>query len=1472
MHACVLNIHILNISFRSQQSTKHQYLYEGGWATPGQELHTQPCVEKAMNSFHTKQNRWEHRLCIVCHELWPTRVCLKDCESTYQCTRCKRDKGEPKQYSVENDMYPGSVPLCLQGLTQVEEMLITRACPIMCIYRKHGGQRGYKGHVVNLPQNIQGFLDTLPSYVNDLPILIVRRQGAANSHADLRVRRGRVLTAIQWLKQNNICYRDITINYNALQRLPQDAVPLDLLVVQEKANQDECNTSVQSEDPTDDFTHDNDSHSFLPFPVREITKDNAIRSIINGDDPLDWPSIGVGAINEFTTPFLATMAFPALFPHATGDPTNPARERHISITDGFKHLVKFGELNEGCDKHWRFASHPRFTYWALNMKQRHQLLSQSSVYLHHHPADANLTVEDLQSMVGSMSAAHLMSRLQRYAAKIQGSSQYWFQRHQELQALLHEKGPPTFFWTVSSADNHWPEMHNLMMHSTTPTTRSMRIQAVINQPHIADWFFTVKLSDFVEQWLYEALGAEWHWYRLEYQARGSTHAHGCAKLKNDPGTCSLVQKAASAWLIQQELQQNDTTPTPEQAQILQCGEEATTLVLQYADWLVTTCNQSIPNEFWSQPEPHPCAISFPQVADINGDYSDLVNSVQRHTQCSAAYCLRKKDNQDEPTCRFKYPHPEQTCSCLSFEKLTDGSIRTTLTTKRNDPRVNSHNRLQLQHWRANVDLQIIVDVQACARYMAKYAAKGEPRSQTVHSLFKSCVDDLSHSSDSHKALKRAMLRAVGERDFSAQETCHMLLSLPLVSCTYNFVTASLDGSKKISKNPESGELLLQASILETYASRDASLSPLNLYQFVANYTTIGGKVRKRSAPVVVRMFPTYPANPQGEKYPKFCRTQLLKYYPWSNSTHHSWQTDCTDENCITSYHRFLETQAAADLVPHFAEELDRAQQYLQQEQDEDDTEPDHQQHQQDDWMQLCSLNSQYAMQTTSDSPAVDWSEYTQSLPQHVVREAPSWIASSRKDTSHSLFIRHLPPVDITTLNYEQTVAFRIVEEHSSQLASNQHPPPLHMVVCGTAGTGKSYLINAIAQYLGDKCILTGTTGMAAFNICGKTLHSTLQLPVRSCGEKDLQGSALQKLQSRFQHKNYVIIDEMSMLGQKTFAWVDKRLRQATGGLSVLLFGDFAQLPPVGDRPLFVRSSINDVTFHGYSIYRMFSTVVILSQSLRQAGADACIQEFREQLLRIRDGVVTHNDWQALLRRSPTEASNSTDFKDAIRLFYDKQSVAKFNNDKLCELDAPIAAINAIHSSAAAAAVKPDDAGGLYPVIFLAHGAQVMLTANLWQEVGLCNGAPGIVRHFIYKDEHPPNLPIAVLVEFDKYCGPQFLDSAPNCVPIVPITFEWESKSRQQLPLQLRYAVTIHKSQGQTLYKAVIDLGKSEISAGSTFVAVSRLRKLEDGLFQPMTFDRLKKIGQSKRFGERKSEEARLQQLWSTTQSCTHHPS
>lgn len=141
----------------------------------------------------------------------------------------------------------------------------------------------------------------------------------------------------------------------------------------------------------------------------------------------------------------------------------------------------------------------------------------------------------------------------------------------------------------------------------------------------------------------------------------------------------------------------------------------------------------------------------------------------------------------------------------------------------------------------------------------------------------------------------------------------------------------------------------------------------------------------------------------------------------------------------------------------------------------------------------------------------------------------------------------------------------------------------------------------------------------------------------------------------------------------------------------------------------------------------------------------------------------------------------------------------------------------------------------------------MLTVNVWQQAGLCTRTAGVVYKFMYPDgQSPPNLPVAVLVDFPKYNGPPLLPEHPKCVPIVPLTFEWNSKSRQQLPLQLRYAITIHKSQGQTLGKIVIDIGKSEISSGCTFVALSRLKTLKDGIIQPMTFERLQSIGKDGR--------------------------
>ena len=245
----------------------------------------------------------------------------------------------------------------------------------------------------------------------------------------------------------------------------------------------------------------------------------------------------------------------------------------------------------------------------------------------------------------------------------------------------------------------------------------------------------------------------------------------------------------------------------------------------------------------------------------------------------------------------------------------------------------------------------------------------------------------------------------------------------------------------------------------------------------------------------------------------------------------------------------------------------------------------------------------------------------------------------------------------------------------------------------------------------------------------------------------------------------------------------------------------------------------------------------------------------------------------MLTRQPSIAPIAH-FNDATRLFYSNQEVATFNYDQLNKFQHSIALINACHSSAAAKSMSSDDMSGLEPTIFLAKEARVMLTMNLWASVGLCNGATGTVVDIIYKINHqPPDLPMAVIVKFDDYRGPSIDDTMPSCVPISPITVSAQSlegvHERQQLPLRLAYALTIHKSQGLTLSKAWIDIGKSERTPGVSYVAISRVKTLSSCIIEPMTFERLVTLKSFSTLHYRLDEEARLDLIAKATCSAFH---
>ena len=192
---------------------------------------------------------------------------------------------------------------------------------------------------------------------------------------------------------------------------------------------------------------------------------------------------------------------------------------------------------------------------------------------------------------------------------------------------------------------------------------------------------------------------------------------------------------------------------------------------------------------------------------------------------------------------------------------------------------------------------------------------------------------------------------------------------------------------------------------------------------------------------------------------------------------------------------------------------------------------------------------------------------------------------------------------------------------------------------------------------------------------------------------------------------------------------------------------------------------------------MFNKVLVLTVNQRVQGSDGEKSRFRDLLSRLCYGSSNKDDWKLLLTRQPICATNLNQFNDVTRLFYSNKQVAEYNYTKLKELSHPVATIQARHSTHTAKRISHQDLFGLEPSLLLAKGSAVMLTMNLWESVGLRNGGKGtIVDTIHHPGQHPPDLPIAVVVKFDNYTGPS-LENLPSCVRVNRMTEATPSPSQ-----------------------------------------------------------------------------------------------
>ena len=514
---------------------------------------------------------------------------------------------------------------------------------------------------------------------------------------------------------------------------------------------------------------------------------------------------------------------------------------------------------------------------------------------------------------------------------------------------------------------------------------------------------------------------------------------------------------------------------------------------------------------------------------------------------------------------------------------------------------------------------------------------------------------------------------------------------------------------------------------------------------------------------------------------------------------------------------------------------------------------------------------------------------------------------------------------------KQRLAFMIVKDWIDGVAESlrkhghaREVKPLRLLIKGTAGTGKSFVIERINEYAeevarkngwaapNEAAAVAAYTGVAAFNVKGRTLHSLCGLPTDPKHFDDLEGGALDRLQQKLSHTKLLILDERSMIGRRTFSWISERCKQGKvngsvsfGGLGVIQLGDDAQLPPIGDLPLYTRhvrasSRFDEHTVAGVGLVDEFipsetrgetdvqSEVVTLDVLHRQKGTEKKQLQFKRALAHLRDGCwgTTKRDADKALvrdyvlfltrRLSKLPKDEQKRFEAALRLFATNDKVNAFDREKLRKLRRRCT-IHSVNNGPGANDASADAAGGLQRKVYVASGARVMLTSNIWAEKGLVNGAIGVVKGICFAgSDVPPAMPSCVIVHFPQYEGPSFRPDlyGPNCVPISPLQSQWSQKAqggytsctRVQLPLKLAWAITIHKSQGLTIghgsptaETVVIDIGNREMCAGLTFVAISRAKRLDDIAFAFPIFSirRLSRCGEGKHLQTRKDFEAKL---------------
>lgn len=399
-------------------------------------------------------------------------------------------------------------------------------------------------------------------------------------------------------------------------------------------------------------------------------------------------------------------------------------------------------------------------------------------------------------------------------------------------------------------------------------------------------------------------------------------------------------------------------------------------------------------------------------------------------------------------------------------------------------------------------------------------------------------------------------------------------------------------------------------------------------------------------------------------------------------------------------------------------------------------------------------------------------------------------------------------------NFELDVARFIVEKTDMSL-----------FLTGKAGTGKTTFLREVVRYTKKKCIVLAPTGIAAVNAGAMTIHSFFQFGLGPFVQGVIEPKSDFRINKSklelIRHLQLLIIDEVSMVRADLMDHIDVELRRIRrnskpfGGVQLLMIGDLQQLPPIahgGEDELLRQYYKTLYFFSSAALKSMKYSCIELKNVYRQTD-----RHFIDILNHARDCTLTSQDISDLnARYIPGFSPKPED--GYIRLMTHNRQVDYVNETEMEKLDSePYTFVAAVTGT------FPEESYPTADSLTLKKGAQVMFIKND-QERRFINGTLGEVKS-IDKNSIAVRLAESGTV----------IDVEPMEWQNIRYQFDEESKeisSKQigrfkQYPLKAAWAITVHKSQGLTFDKAIIDV-HAAFSPGQAYVALSRCRTL-DGL-------------------------------------------